>query len=145
MLKFIKKKRIIRVVLNALGLLGFIGTNCLWYLDMSDGWSLPGRIAFAIFRPLLSMTGFILILLPLLLSKSKLLRFFFKMKSLQVISQLSFGVYLWFPLICLSSYYSEQHMIQVGYLDMLYYSSGSFLIALGISYLGFILIEAPMH
>ena len=95
-------------------------------------------------RPILSMTGFLLLLLPLLLSKSKLLRFFFKMKCFLLLSQLSLGIYLWYPIICLAFYFSQNTFTQISFLSICYYAAASFVLAVAIAYLFFLMIEGPL-
>lgn len=86
-LKFVKKKLILRVIINIIGLTFFFGVNILSWVQLKKADpSLTSQIFFAIFRPFVRTLGFILLLLPLMLSKSKLLRYFLKLRGLLIIS-----------------------------------------------------------
>jgi hypothetical protein len=144
LLKYIKKKIILRVIINLIGLTFFFGSSVLAWAYLVQDWPLSAEIAFAVLRPLFFIGGFMLILLMLMLGKSRFLRVFFKLKGLQIISQLSFGISLWYPLICLAFYFSQHQFTNIGYLTMSYYFVGSFMIATLVAYLLYILIQGPV-
>lgn len=86
MLKYIKKKIVIRIFMNSIGLVGLLGTNILAWYQLANGWSISGRVVFAALKTTIRICGFMLILLPLMLSKSKFLRYFLKIKWLHTLS-----------------------------------------------------------
>jgi hypothetical protein len=118
MLKFVKKKILVRIAMNLIGMIGLLGINMLGFYQIKNGWPVSARIAFAVLKSPVRIGGFMLILLPLMLSKSKFLRYFLKIKWLHTLSQLSFGIYIWYPMICLAFYYNYQSMTYVTFLAM---------------------------
>jgi peptidoglycan/LPS O-acetylase OafA/YrhL len=79
-----------------------------------------------------------------MLGKSRFLRVFLKLKGLQIISQLSFGISLWYPLFCLAFYFSQHQFTHLGFLNMSYYFTCSFILSILVAYLLYILIQGPM-
>ena len=122
----------------------FFGSSVLAWVYLVQYWPLSAEIALAVLRPLFFIGGFMLILLMLMLGKSRFLRVFFKLKGLQIISQLSFGISLWYPLICLTFYFSQHQFTNIGYLTMSYYFVGSFMTATLVAYLLYILVQGPV-
>ena len=85
-LKYIKKKLILRIIINFIGFSAIIGVNVLaWYYHYTP-WQMPWSITFAIARPIIGTFGVMIILLLLLLSKNKILRFLLKLKGFHTIS-----------------------------------------------------------
>ena len=76
------------MLINIIGIVVFFGMNIVnWvYIRQDKQWPSAALIVFGLIRPVLSIVGFILILLPLLLSQSDILRKFFKIKTFRLIS-----------------------------------------------------------
>jgi hypothetical protein len=85
-LKYIKKKLVLRIILNIIGFSAIIGMNVLAWFYHYSSWQVAWSITFAIVRPIIGIFGVMIILLLLLLSKNKILRFLLKLKGFHTIS-----------------------------------------------------------
>ena len=142
-LTYFKKKYVVRLVLNLIGSGLWIGINHFVnysYNTSANPWSLTSQILYGLTRGPISVMGACLLLLPMLLSKFRLLRRILRMRGFMVISHLSMGIYLWYPVILLSYLFQRHQMITISYLNILYFFTGSFFLAFVVSYVIYMLV-----
>ena len=83
------------------------------------------------------MFGLMLIVFPLLLSKYKPLNYILTMKGFAVISSLMLPLMTLLPMVFIRYYYELHQLIILNYYQMFFYTIGSFILALPLSYLCF--------
>jgi len=71
----------------------------------NQNWSEILKIIYGVIRAPISLMGVTLILLPLMLGKFRILRYFLISRGFVILSHLSFGIYLWYPMMVLSYLY----------------------------------------
>eukprot|EP00347_Sterkiella_histriomuscorum_P012160 403369665 len=146
-LTYFKKKYVIRLALNLIGCSLWIGINHIVSYDYNvnkSNWTLTAEIIYGLIRGPISITGIGILLLPMLLSKFRVMRRVLRMRGFVILSHLSFGIYLWYPVIVLTYLYQTHSMIQITYLNILYYFLGSFFISIVVSYILYMMIQAPI-
>ncbi|CDW80355.1 UNKNOWN [Stylonychia lemnae] len=146
-LTYIKKMYVIRLLLILIGLVLWIGFNHLLgykLMSLKESWGETAQILYGVCRAPISLIGICIILLPLMLSKFRIVRYFLISRGFIILSHLSFGIYLWYPLMVLSYLFQMHQMVTISYMSIFYYFLGSFILSILISYAIFMLVEAPI-
>lgn len=110
-----------------------IGLGCmvgavLWQTPFSGGGSGASRIHKAAYAALafpIYIFGLMLVLLPALVGRAQLFRFFYGSQSWTMPSQMATGLYYSVPMVALYYFMATQHQIQVTYYMFLYYFTGN--------------------
>lgn len=106
-LRLIKKKVLIRVVIIATGFLLKLFVTFFTHMYNVSGkeWPPSTVIIFGSLKASITVLGSSFLIMPMLQNRLRVFYFIFTLRGWNLISHLSFGIYMWFPIILLNSYF----------------------------------------
>ena len=140
-----KKNIQARIVGLILAILILVEASYLRYHSSTNEWSKIPLIIYAIFQDSISNIGIMLIVFPMLLSKYKPLGYILTMRGFSLLSHMLFPLVLLLPINFLRYYYELHQMLSMDYYQMIFYSIGSYIFSIPLSYLAFLLFRAPVQ